>query len=138
MKILRGIGGLRIGFLKGKETAPNVISLWEPPLDDRRRLANVFADALEQLSPEQQTALTKEELEQKFAEFKRKNPLVENEDRGYLDLYSVFVEADARTIEQRSKILTAGGEIPEEDVPAGRVADIFYRIYEEDQSFWPW
>jgi len=136
MKILRGLG-FKIGFPRGKETAPNFISLWEPPLDDRRRLVNVFADMLERLPPEQQTALTKEELEQKFAEFKRKNPLVENEYRGYLDLYSVFVEAGSRAIEQRSKILTAGGEIPQEDVSAGRVEDIFYRIYDDDQSFWP-
>ncbi|KKU03662.1 MAG: hypothetical protein UX88_C0023G0027 [Candidatus Woesebacteria bacterium GW2011_GWC2_47_16] len=136
MKILKGAGGMKLGFPESKEGEPRVISLWEPT-NSRRQLANVFVDGLMQLTPEQQTSITKEQLEQQFAQFKKEHPLQEDEYRGYLTLYLVFVEADSRAIEQRGKIIAAGRDVPAEDVPAGQVADIFYRLYDENKDFWP-
>jgi hypothetical protein len=136
MKIFKGLGGFRLGFLQGKEGEPRVISLWEPR-DERRRLANVFTDELAQLTPEQQNSITKEELEQRFVEFKKAHPIQEDEDRGFLTLYLVHIEALTRAINHRFQITNSGGTIPENDVPEGRVAGIFYRLYEGDQNFWP-
>jgi len=136
MRILKGVGRMKLGFSRGKEGEPRVISLWEPR-SSRRLLANVFVDELIQLTPEQQISITKEQLEQKFAQFKNEHPLLEDEDRGYLTLYLVFIEADSRAIEQRGKIIAAGRDVPAANVPAGQVADIFYRIYDEDRGFWP-
>ena len=136
MGIFRGVGGFKLGLYKSKEGEPKIISLWEPQ-DPKRQLANAFIiEELLIMDSEDLEALTRESLEEKLSDFKKRNPLQEDEDYGYLDLYLVYIEAYTRQIEERGAIIAAGSEIPEQDVPMSKVVDIFYRLFENDETFW--
>jgi len=134
MRILKGIGGMKLGIFKSKEGEPKIISLWEPRAGRGRLQAGSFIDELMQLSTEELDAVSEEQLQQKLSEFKEKNNVQETDDERF-DLMLLHAVGLQRQLDEREAILVAGGKIPEEDVPVTRVVDVLDRIFEKYGGF---